>query len=85
MSSKRFEIAILERYCKGCGLCVEYCEQGKLVIDPHPNKRGVQPAVVQPDIECTGCLRCTVVCPDAAVEVIRVDVQVDGADAPARK
>ena len=85
MPSKRFEVIILERYCKGCGLCAEFCEQGKLVMDPHPNARGIQPAVVKPEVECTGCLRCTVVCADAAVEVTRIGAQVGSADAPARK
>ena len=85
MSSKRFEVVILERFCKGCGLCVEFCEQGKLAIDPRPNRRGVQPAVVLPEVDCTGCLRCATICPDAAVEVTRIHVEVGSADAPARK
>ncbi|NLW50624.1 MAG: 4Fe-4S dicluster domain-containing protein [Candidatus Brocadiaceae bacterium] len=85
MTDRRFEVIILERYCKGCGLCVAFCEHGKLVIDPRPNKRGVQAAVVQPDVECTGCLRCTAVCPDAAVEVFRIGRRTGKADASATK
>ena len=85
MSSKRFEVVILERFCKGCGLCVEFCEQGKLAIDARPNRQGVQPAVVRPEVDCTGCLRCATVCPDAAVEVLRIEVEVASADASARK
>ena len=69
MAPREFEIRILARYCKGCGLCVEVCDQGKIAIDPHPNENGIQPAVVSPEVRCTGCARCALVCPDAAVEI----------------
>lgn len=72
MSAKRYEVKILRRYCKGCGLCVEVCEQDKIRIDPHPNKQGVQPAALQEDIHCTGCLKCATICPDAAIEVYQL-------------
>jgi len=72
MSDKSFEVVILRRYCKGCGLCVEVCAQGKLSIDPHPNEQGVQAAVVTPELDCTGCLKCATICPDAAIEIYRV-------------
>ncbi len=76
MSSKRFEVVILERFCKGCGLCVEVCEQEKLFINPKPDKQGIQRAVVRPEADCTGCLRCATICPDAAVEITRIEEAV---------
>jgi len=78
MSDKKFEIRILIEHCKGCGLCVEVCEQGKLYIDPHPNKQGVQPVVVRVDVDCTGCLKCATMCPDAAIEIFRLVATTTG-------
>jgi 2-oxoglutarate ferredoxin oxidoreductase subunit delta len=74
--SKRFEVRVLARFCKGCGLCVEFCEQGKLYIRAEPNKQGIQTAAVRPDVECTGCMKCAVICPDAAVELTHIQQTV---------
>ena len=72
MSDKVCEVVILRRYCKGCGLCVEVCSKGKLRIDPNPDQHGVQPVAVREEAVCTGCLKCTTICPDAAIEIYRV-------------
>ena len=72
MSDKKFQVEILLKYCKGCGLCVQACEQEKLYMAPHRNKDGVQPACVKDDVDCTGCLKCATMCPDAAIEIYRL-------------
>jgi len=69
MSGKSFEVRVLSAYCKGCGLCVGLCEAGKLYLEQTPNERGVQAAAVNAEADCTGCLRCATICPDAAIEV----------------
>lgn len=71
-SEKNFRVKILTRFCKGCGLCVEVCEQGKFYIERTPNQYGVQPAALRPEQDCTGCLKCATMCPDAAIEIYRV-------------
>ena len=76
------EVRILRRYCKGCGLCVEVCEAGKLRIDTQPDKRGVQAAVVVGDVDCTGCLKCATICPEAAIEIYRVAAEGDHEEKP---
>ena len=81
MPNKAFEIRILESYCKGCGLCVEVCAEGKLRINPQPNKRGFQPAVADAEVECTGCLACATICPDAAIEIRRIALEPSHTDA----
>ncbi len=73
MPDRKFEVAVLEQYCKGCGLCVEHCGQGKLYIVQRPNKRGIQIAGVRADKDCTGCLQCATICPDAALEITRLE------------
>jgi 2-oxoglutarate ferredoxin oxidoreductase subunit delta len=67
-----FEVRVLSRYCKGCGLCVEFCRQGKLTIQEKPNRQGIRVAAVKADVECTGCMRCALMCPDAAIELVRL-------------
>ncbi len=76
MSDKRFEVAILTRFCKGCGLCVEFCPEGKLYIEQKPDMRGIQAAAVRADVDCTGCLQCATICPDAAIQIVRVETPV---------
>ena len=63
------EIVVKVSWCKGCGLCVEYCNREVLEMDD------VLPVVVDPE-KCTRCLQCEVICPDFAIEVRdnRVDV-----------
>ena len=72
MRDRQFEVRIIHRYCKGCGLCVEVCEPGKIYINALPNKQGLRTAAVSPEVDCTGCLRCATICPDAAIELFRV-------------
>ncbi len=55
-------IEVKVAWCKGCGLCVEYCNRGVLQMD------GVVPKVVAPE-KCTRCMQCEVICPDFAIEV----------------
>jgi len=71
MSEKRFQVTVLEQFCKGCALCVEFCPVQKLRIRRLPNKKGIQTAYSDPDIECTGCMACVIICPDAALELVR--------------
>ena len=55
-------IEVKVSWCKGCGLCVEYCNRDVLEM------RGVLPQVVHAE-RCTRCLQCEAVCPDFAIEV----------------
>jgi 2-oxoglutarate ferredoxin oxidoreductase subunit delta len=73
MSGRTFEIVVLEGFCKGCGLCVEFCEQGKLYVQQKPNKEGIQTAAVRAEVRCSGCRKCAIICPDAAIEISRIE------------
>jgi 2-oxoglutarate ferredoxin oxidoreductase subunit delta len=59
----RGRVTIYPNWCKGCGLCVEFCPTGVLaqgpedwVIVAHPEK-------------CTACRWCELHCPDFAIFV----------------
>ena len=79
MSSKAFEVTILGRFCKGCGLCVDVCKPGKLYLRDKPDRRGVRTAAAGREADCTGCLQCATICPDAAVEISQIGEEVGSA------
>ena len=55
-------IDIKVSWCKGCGLCVEYCNRGVLEMN------GTKPRVVQAE-RCSRCLQCEAICPDFAIDI----------------
>lgn len=81
MSSKTFDVRLLVHYCKGCGLCVDCCPQGKLYLEKVPNKKGIHQVAVHGEPDCTGCLKCATICPDAAIEIFRCGRQATEAAA----
>lgn len=56
--------------CKGCELCIEACPQESLALSDQINKNGYRYAVLVKD-NCTGCINCALVCPDASITVYR--------------
>jgi 2-oxoglutarate ferredoxin oxidoreductase subunit delta len=56
--------------CKGCELCIEACPQESLQLSPNINAQGYHYAVLVKD-NCTGCINCALVCPDAVITVYR--------------
>jgi 2-oxoglutarate ferredoxin oxidoreductase subunit delta len=55
-------IQVRVSWCKGCGLCVDYCPTSAIEME------GVLPRVVDAE-KCTRCLQCEAVCPDFAIEI----------------
>jgi 2-oxoglutarate ferredoxin oxidoreductase subunit delta len=58
--------------CKGCELCIDACPQESLSLSSGINKQGYHYAVLIKD-NCTGCVNCALVCPDAVITVYRED------------
>ena len=59
-------------YCKGCGLCVDFCDQGIMQLDPEViTHKGYHPAVCVDQERCTACLNCATMCPDVAITIER--------------
>ncbi|MFW6457692.1 MAG: 4Fe-4S dicluster domain-containing protein [Planctomycetota bacterium] len=80
MSTNKYEVRILARYCKGCGLCIDECSLDKLFIPSDPNEKGGRIVEVRDEPDCSGCLKCATICPDGAVEVYEL-VGAEEADA----
>ncbi|MDN5293569.1 MAG: 2-oxoglutarate ferredoxin oxidoreductase subunit delta [Eubacteriales bacterium] len=62
-----------EERCKGCGLCIDACPQGIVVLAEHLNRQGFHPATVKERERCQGCALCAVMCPDMVIEVTKGD------------
>ena len=56
--------------CKGCELCIEACPQESIALSPKINAQGFHYVVLVKD-NCTGCINCALVCPDAVITVYR--------------
>jgi 2-oxoglutarate ferredoxin oxidoreductase subunit delta len=63
----RGRVVIFGMWCKGCGICVEFCPTGVLGLDQDGH-----PVVIQAE-KCTACHWCDTHCPDLAIVVHRID------------
>jgi 2-oxoglutarate ferredoxin oxidoreductase subunit delta len=80
---KRLRVIIDRERCKGCALCVTYCGRKKIVMSRQLNAKGSHYASTDPAIECSGCMNCAEVCPDAAIAIDQV-AEPSGVEALAR-
>jgi 2-oxoglutarate ferredoxin oxidoreductase subunit delta len=69
---KKFKIHIDENFCKGCGICVEFCPTKVYVLSSEVNIKGVRPVLAINVNKCTNCKICEIYCPDFAVHVEEV-------------
>ncbi|HVO76220.1 MAG TPA: ferredoxin family protein [Ignavibacteriaceae bacterium] len=63
-------VVINKNICKGCELCIDACPQESLGLSGQINISGYRFAELIQD-NCTGCINCAIVCPDAAITVYR--------------
>ncbi len=65
MAKKKLKELVINRdWCKGCGICVEYCPTKVLELDDKEKAVAVRPE------DCICCKMCELRCPDLAIEVI---------------
>lgn len=69
----RGEITINYQLCQGCGLCVQVCNRGCIVLSAEKlsDLGSPQALFTQPE-RCTACCLCAWLCPDFAIEVYRL-------------
>ena len=70
MATARGTVTLDIETCKGCELCIEACPQQSIALSDSLNARGYHYAVLVQD-NCTGCVNCALVCPDAVITVYR--------------
>ena len=61
------EHRINREWCKGCGICVEFCAKHVLEMDERDKAFAARPE------DCVVCLLCEMRCPDLAIEVISAE------------
>lgn len=61
--AKKFDIDVLNKWCKGCGLCIAICPKKVLELNDQ-----VKCVPVRQD-DCIGCRQCENICPDIALTV----------------
>jgi len=72
----RGEVTIFGTWCKGCGLCIEFCPQS--VLEANGEGRTI---VAHPE-RCTACHWCEAHCPDMAITVRRLEPDEIEAEGP---
>ncbi|ORJ57100.1 4Fe-4S dicluster domain-containing protein [Geothermobacter hydrogeniphilus] len=65
MSKAKGKLEVIEKYCKGCSICVEFCPTKVLAMDAFTVK------VANPDA-CIACMQCELRCPDFAIKVEKI-------------
>jgi len=63
MAKKLYNVNVLEKLCKACGICIALCPTKVFAATPEGKAQ-----VANMDA-CTGCLTCEMHCPDFCVEV----------------
>jgi 2-oxoglutarate ferredoxin oxidoreductase subunit delta len=63
----RGHVTIFGTWCKGCGICIEFCPQGVF----EANGQG-RPVIAHPE-KCTACHWCDTHCPDMAITVRKLE------------
>jgi 2-oxoglutarate ferredoxin oxidoreductase subunit delta len=70
----KFDVIFRTEDCKGCGLCIAFCNKKLLRFDrTYLNKGGVHPAMITEKEECIGCTNCALMCPDAIITIEKLD------------
>jgi 2-oxoglutarate ferredoxin oxidoreductase subunit delta len=65
------EVHIFDNWCKGCGLCIEFCPADALVLGSYNRPKAVYSE------NCTACRWCELHCPDFAIFVTEIEPEED--------
>lgn len=67
--AKIFEVTIDEDFCKGCGICVDFCPKSVFENSDRINPRGYYQPIIKAEEKCTGCKLCELLCPELAIVI----------------
>lgn len=72
MAKVKGAVVVDKEVCKGCGVCIEACQDNVLALHKDVNSRGYNYSYMENPDNCIGCSNCAVVCPDTCITVYRV-------------
>jgi len=64
-----YSLTIDEDFCKGCGICVDFCPKKVFGPSQSINPHGYPIPLVLREGDCTGCRLCELLCPDLAIVI----------------
>lgn len=66
------KLIILDEWCKGCGICVEFCPTKSIKLNDHMKARLIN------EDSCRSCGLCEYLCPDLAIIVTELkDIDIN--------
>ncbi len=66
-SGEKGNVYIIREYCKGCGICIEFCPTKVLIFSEEFNSKGYHPPDAPYMDKCSGCDLCGMYCPEFAI------------------
>lgn len=64
-------IEVTSKFCKACGLCIQFCPKKIIELGDQINENGDQYLVQRDASQCTGCKLCAIMCPESAITVYK--------------
>ena len=64
--------SVVANLCKSCGFCVKFCHKKVIAFGDKRNSKGHYYPVIDV-VGCIGCGTCAIVCPEAAMEIVKVE------------
>lgn len=66
---------IVEKYCKGCGYCIEICPKQVIKESNNLNKKGYVLPEIQNIDDCIYCKKCELICPEMAITIEKEEAE----------
>lgn len=58
-------------------LCIDVCPVNVFSVSQNFNRMGYHYVEAEGKNSCTGCQRCVIICPDVAIEILKLDKKED--------